>query len=345
MINHTALQKHFRERYPNRISVLDSHTGGEPTRLIIGGMGPLPGTTMKEKRLAFQDRHDQVRQLLTKEPRGHRGMFAACLTEPVTPGAHFGLIYMDPRRYPFLCGHATIGAVTTLIETGMIQPDGDVVDVAVDTPSGVMNTRAVMNGDKVESVAFRSVPSFVYETDREINVPGWGKIKVATVCVGGFFAMVSSDQLTMELKAENSAQLIDLGMAVIASANEQITVRHPERPEVKTVDVTEFYETAAEHSHGAGIVIYGESHMDRSPCGTGTTAKLTLFHHMGKIKTGQPYRNAGPLGTEFEAFVAEETRVGDLPAVVVEIKGSAYLTGMHEFVLDSADPFDQGYLL
>jgi proline racemase len=185
----------------------------------------------------------------------------------------------------------------------------------------------------------------VYETDREINVPGWGKINVSTVCVGGFFAMVSSDQLNLDLKAENSAPLIDMGMAVIASANEQLTVCHPERPEVKTVDVTEFYETSSSTHQGVGVVIYGESHMDRSPCGTGTTAKLALFHHLGKIKTGQPYQNAGPLGTVFEAFVAEETKVGDLPAVVVEIRGRAYITGMHEFVLDPADPFDRGYLL
>jgi proline racemase len=345
MIDQSALRKRFQERYGERIIVLDSHTGGEPTRLIVGGIGPLPGSTMKEKRLAFEEQYDHIRQLLTKEPRGHRGMFAACVTEPVTPEAQFGLIYMDPRRYPFLCGHATIGAVTCLIETGVIPYSSDVVDVAVDTPSGIMHTKAFMKSDKVESVAFRSVPSFVYETDRELTVPGWGKLKVATVCVGGFFAMVASDQLNMDLKAENSAQLIELGMAIIASANEQLTVRHPERPEVTTVDVTEFYETATARDQGAGVVIYGESHMDRSPCGTGTTAKLALFHHLGKIQTNQPYRNEGPLGTAFGAFVAEDTRVGDLPAVVVEIRGSAYLTGLHEFVIDPADPFDRGYLL
>jgi proline racemase len=345
VIDLDRLQKKFEARYPQRITAVDSHTAGEPTRLIVGGVGSIPGATMEEKRLYFQQRHDRVRRLLTKEPRGNRDIFAACVTEPVTPGAAFGLIYMDARYYPYLCGHATIGAVTTLIELGVLNVDSDEAGIAVDTPSGVMHTRAVIKDGKVESVAFRSVPAFVYETGRRIDVPGWGEMQVETVCVGGFFVMVSAGQLGLELVPDNSARLIEIGMAAIDAANEQLTVRHPERPEVETVDVTEFYDDSPPYDQGAGVVIYGESHMDRSPCGTGTTARLTLFHHLGRIEKGRPYISTGPLGASFEAAVVEETSIGDKPAVVVEIKGGAYLTGRQEYVLDPADPFPDGYLI
>ena len=346
MFDIKRLRETFKARYPESIITVDSHTAGEPTRLIVGGVGPIPGTTMKAKRDYFEKHHDRVRRLLTWEPRGGPTIFVACVTEPVTPGAAFGLIYMDTRRYPFLCGHATIGAVTTLIELGAIDcPEDGEIEVAVDTPSGVMKTRAVVKNGKVESVAFRSVPAFVLETGRNIEIPGWGTVEVETVCVGGFFVMISASRLDLDIGPRNSAQLVDLGMAAIAAANEQLTVRHPERPEVTTVDVTEFYEDSPIHDQGAGAVVYGEAHLDRSPCGTGTSAKLTLFHHWGRIKKGQPYKSSGPLGTVFEAMVVEETKVGDLPAVIVEIKGQAYITGLQEYVLDPADPFPDGYLL
>ena len=344
-MNPTTLQQHFTDRYPSRVTVVDSHTGGEPTRLIVGGPGPVQGRTMAEKLAFFREHYDRVRLQLTREPRGHRGMLAACVTEPVTPGAAFGLIYMDARRYPFLCGHATIGAVTTLIELGAIPVEGGTVQVDVDTPSGVMPTRAVMDGNKVESVSFQAVPSFVLETGQTVEVSGWGRVPVDTVCVGGFFAMVDAEKLGLELTMEQAPCLIELGMAVIAAANEQLVVSHPQRPEVRTVDVTEFYKKGASLQEGTGVVIYGESHLDRSPCGTGTAAKLTLMHHQGLIKVDQPYVNSGPLGSTFQARVVEETMVGHLPAVVVEIQGSAVVTGRHEFVLDPADPFPEGFLL
>ena len=347
MYDPELLRKNFNARYSGRITTVDSHTAGEPTRLIVGGLGSVPGATMADKRIHFQENHDRIRRLLTREPRGGPEIFAACVTEPVTPGAAFGLIYMDTRRYPFLCGHATIGAVTTLIELGLIDCPGSETDVAVDTPSGVMRTRAFVKDGKAEAVAFHSVPAFVYQTGCRLDIPGWGEVEAETVCVGGFFVMLSAARLGLSLDPtpQNAARLIDLGMAAIAAANDQLTVRHPERPEVTTVDVTEIYQEGPRHDRGASAVVYGESHLDRSPCGTGTTAKMTLFHHLGRIKKDQVYQSSGPLGTVFEARVVQETSVGDLPAVVVEIKGGAYITGFQEYVLDPSDPFPDGYLL
>jgi proline racemase len=189
------------------------------------------------------------------------------------------------------------------------------------------------------------VPSFVYRTDCPLEVPGFGPVTVDLVCVGGFFAMVSAAAIGIELTAENSNRLIALGMAIIDSANRQLPVHHPERAEVGTIDVTEFYAEDPENGGGISVVIYGESHMDRSPCGTGTTAKMTLLHHQGRLHPGASYRNASLLGTVFEGRIVRELTIGTFDGIIGQVRGSATITGYHQFVLDPDDPFQQGFLL
>lgn len=338
------LPDHIRDgltaRFPKAWTTIDSHTQGEATRLVIQGCGDVPGADMRAKREYFQANLDHVRRLLTREPRGHRDLVAAALTGPVTPGASFGLIYMDARRYPYLCGHATIGAVTTLVEAGLIPAQDTII---VDTPSGPMATRVERKGDKVAAVAMTSVPSFVLDTDLPLRVPGLGLVAVDTVCVGGFFAMIDAGRAGLDLGPAGRAGLIELGMRVIEEANKQLAVRHPERPEVASIDVAEFHQQV-EPDQGLSVVVYGEAHMDRCPCGTGTTAKAALLHHKGLLAPGETFTNAGPMGTTFSARIVEQTLVGDIPAVRVEITGSANITGWHTFVLDASDPFQQGFL-
>ena len=335
----------FFERYPDRIVTIDSHTQGEPTRLLISGVDSRPGSTMTDKRAYFESRYDHVRLLLTCEPRGHRGVMAAVVTEPVSPQGHFGLFYMDARRYPYLCGHATIGAVTTLIEAGALEAEeGDSV-ITVDTPSGPLDAHTRIQSGRVQSVAVDMVPSFVFDTGRDIDVAGFGKISIDLVCVGGFFAMVSARSVGIDLIPSNTHRLTALGMAIIEAANEAIEVFHPERAEVNTIDVTEFYQDDPKAGGGRSVVIYGESHMDRSPCGTGTTAKMTLLHHQGKLGPGRIHRNTGPLGTVFEGRIVKTLSVGEFAGIVGQIRGSAQITGYHQFVLDAQDPFPKGFLL
>jgi proline racemase len=346
MLKRDRIENQLYERHPDRTITIDSHVAGEPARLIVGGVGPLPGETMHEKRAFFMEHYDHIRLLLTREPRGHRDMFAACVTEPVTPGARFGLIYMDARRYPYLCGHATMAAVMALLEAGPIDPDGDELQVTVDTPSGPMQATAYMQKGKVESVAIRMVPSFVYSDNETLSIPELGQLTVATVCVGGFFVMVSCDQIGLDFSPPNRSRLKELGMQLIHEANQQLIVRHPTRPEVKTVDVTEFYDPSSDaQNKGKSMVILGEGHMDRSPCGTGTTAKMTLLHHRGRLPLNETFTNTSPLGTTFQGRLVEETRLGDTMAVVAEVRGSAYITGVHEFIIDPQDPFQEGFLL
>jgi proline racemase len=335
-----------KDAFPDRIITIDSHTAGEPTRLIVGGVGPVPGATMQEKRSFFMERYDHIRLLLTHEPRGHRDMLAACVTEPVTAGARFGLIYMDARRYPYLCGHATMGAVMTLVEAGVIDTDNGAQQIIVDTPSGPMQTTAYTQNGRVESIAIQMVPSFVYRDNETLSIPGLGQLQVATVCVGGFFVMVSADQIDLDLSPSNKRRFIALGMKLIQAANQQLSVRHPTRPEVNTVDVAEFYDQSRDaQGQGRSMVIYGEDHMDRSPCGTGTAAKMTLLHHRGQLGLNQTFVNTSPLGTTFQGRLVEEIRLGDKKAVVAEVRGKAQITGIHEFIVDARDPFQKGYLL
>ena len=340
------IQKAFQRQYPNRIVTVESHTQGEPTRLLVGGVGPLAGETMKDKCDHFKRHFDSIRLLLTREPRGHRGIMAAVVTAPVNPGSSFGLFYMDARRYPYLCGHATIGAVASLVKLGVLNLADGLHTVVVDTPSGPLAARTEVAKGAATSISIRMVPSFVYADNRPLTVPGLGEIPVDLVCVGGFFVMIDADQAGLDLRTEPSGRIISLGMAAIEAANAAFTVRHPERPEVSTVDVTEFHARhGGKKAAGISAVIYGESHMDRSPCGTGTTAKMTLLHHRGKLAVNQPYTNTGYLGTTFSGRLVETTTVGDSPAVVGEITGNAQITGISEFVVDPDDPFPEGFLI
>jgi proline racemase len=345
MLKLDRIQNLFLDGYPDRIVTIDSHTQGEPTRLLISGAGTLPGSTMKEKRDNFESHYDHVRMLLTREPRGHRGIMAAVVTEPVSPAGKFGLFYMDARRYPFLCGHATIGAVATLIEAGALEADSNETVITVDSPSGPLDARTRVRNGRVESVAIEMVPSFVFDVNRELEITGFGKVPVDLVCVGGFFAMVSARAIGIDLVPENSHRLISLGMAVIEAANRALGVYHPERPEVNTVDVTEFYDEDPQTGTGKSVVIYGESNMDRSPCGTGTTARMTLLHHQGELDTGEVFKNAGPLGTVFEGRIVKTTSIGKFDGIVGEIRGNAQITGYHQFVVDASDPFPEGFLI
>lgn len=336
----------FSTGFENCITTLDSHTEGESTRLIVNGIQDIKGETMTDKLEWFKSRYDPIRTLMTQEPRGGK-ILAAAVTENVSKDAKFGLLYMDAKRYPYLCGHATIGAVVSLVQTGFLELAEGKNSILVDTPSGVMDAGVLVENGKFDGVSIDMVPSFVHKTGQEIDVKGFGKIKVDLVCTGGFFAMVDSNSIDIEPVLKNKRILTDLGMKIIDAANEQLSVSHPTRPDVTTIDVTEFYDS--EHDNGKlsgrGMVIYGEAHADRSPCGTGTSAKLTLLHHYGKIKMGQEYTNYSPLGTSFTARLVKKEKIGSSDGYIVQIKGMAYLTGVHHFIVDKKDPFQKGFIM
>ena len=347
--------------FENQIVTVDSHTAGEPTRLVISGLPPIPGQTTNDKRLYISENLDHVRLLLTREPRGHRDMLAAIVTEPVSEEAEFGLVFMDVRRYPYMCGHGTIGAVTTFLEMGWLGCQEPETVVVVDSPSGLIRARACVErtdrGPRVESVALQMESAFVFLPDQSLEVPGLGRLTVDVSFAGGFFVMVSANQIGLALTADNAPELARWGMAIIEAGNQQLRGQHPTRTYIDTIDVVEFYDPAGHpKARGKNFVVYGEGHVDRSPCGTGTCAKMALLHRRGKLAVGQTFVNEGLLGTTFEGWVVGETTVGNpslprlrsgqcLPAIVPEIRGTAYLTGLHRFVVTSGDPFPEGFLI
>jgi len=350
-------------------TTLDLHAGGEPIRLLIDGLPPLPGPTINDKRLYMAGHLDHVRLLLTQEPRGHRDMFAGVITEPVSEQGDFGIVFMDARRYPYMCGHGTIGAVTAFLEMGWLPASEPETTVVMDAPSGAVEARARVHTAadgrlQVESVAIQLEPAFAFLLDQPLEVPDLGRISVDVVFAGGFFVMVSNEYLEpasgddyLDLSSENAPELVRLGMVITEAANRQIDVQHPTRPFINTIDVVEFYDPRCDaERQGKNAVIYGEAHIDRSACGTGTSAKMALLHRRGGLAVGETFINESPLGSTFEGRIVEETTIrpvgGDspgsapaLPAIVPEIRGSAHLTGLHRFVVTPDDPFPEGFLI
>jgi len=337
--------------FENQILTIDLHVAGEPLRLIIDGITPITGRTMNDKRLYFGKNFDHIRLLLTKEPRGHRDMFAGIVTKPVSGEAHFGIVFMDARRYPYMCGHGIIGAVTAFIEMGWLSAHKGENLVVVDTPSGVIRSTAYVQEAaggrmQVESVAIQMESAFALLLDQSIKVPNYGHFIVDVAYAGGFFIMVPIEQTGLTLTPDNAHKLACLGMAVIDAGNQQLKVQHPLFPYINSIDVVEFYEPRNKSlMRGKNIVILGEGHVDRSPCGTGTSAKLALLYKRGELLMGQIFINEGMVGTTFEGRILHEIDVGGIPAIVPEIRGSAYITGLHRFVVRPGDPFSEGFLV
>lgn len=356
----TNFEAAFHRVFDDALLCIDSHVGGEPARLVVGGMPSISGQTTNEKRLYLSENLDQIRLLVTREPRGHRDMFASILVEPENEEAAFGLVYMDARRYPYLCGHATIAAVSAMIELGMMKADLPETRVVVDTPSGPWETVAQVHENtsfdgrrfRVDSVALRPEIAFAFLLNQPLQVPNLGNILVDVSFTGGFFVMVSADQIDLELTVENAPQLARLGMDIIDAGNAQLEVQHPQRPYINTIDVVEFFDPRGhKEKRGKNFVVLGEGHVDRSPCGTGTCAKLALLHKRDQLDVGESFINEGLLGTTFDARIVSESSIKDpetgksLPAIIPEISGAAHITGLQQFVLTPEDPFPEGFLI
>jgi proline racemase len=336
--------------FENQFVTVDVHAGGEPMRLIISGLPPIPGWTINDKRLYIGQNLDQVRLLLTREPRGHRDMFAGIITDPVSEEGDFGIVFMDARRYPYMCGHGIIGAVTVFIEMGWLKAQEGETSVVVDSPAGPVHARArvrTVDGRlRAESVAIQLESAFAFVLDQPLTVPGLGRLTVDVSFAGGFFIMISVDQIGLTLTSDNVQELARWGIAAIEAGNQQLSVQHPTRRYINTIDVAEFFDPSGHsQARGKNFVVLGEGHVDRSPCGTGTSAKMALLHRRGQLAVGQVFINEGLLGTTFQGQIVRQTTVGEFQAIVPEIRGTAHLTGLHHFVLTPDDPFPGGFLI
>jgi proline racemase len=336
-------------RFDRVISTIDAHAAGEPLRIITAGLPPLPGRTILERRRAMAERFDDVRRVLLFEPRGHADMYGAVLTPPVSDGADFGVLFLTNEGYSTMCGHGVIALTTALLETGMLprrQPcKGKCTEVVYDSPAGLIRATATVEDDRVTSVAFRNVPSFRFAHALHLET-SVGQVTVDVAFGGAFYALVDASALGVEVLPAHAPRLTELGMEIKRAVEREIEVVHPEEPELRGIYGTIISEPPrSAAADGRNITIYAAGAVDRSPCGTGTSAKLANLYAQGDIPLDKQYVHESVIGTTFTGRVIGETQVGVFPAVETEIGGRGFITGFHQFVVDPDDPTSGGFLV
>jgi proline racemase len=330
----------------NRVlTTIDFHTAGIGMRLLTSGLGRLPGATIADKRRWFQEHLDDLRTGLCLEPRGHRGLLIAVMTDPVTPGAHFGLFFFYPGGYYVSCGEGTIGAATVAIETGMVERQGGETRVLIDTEAGAVETIARSQDDRVRDVTLKWTPSFVVLADQVVEVEGVGEVPLdVAVGVGNVFAIVRAEDVGVAVRREHVKRIAQRGMAVREAVNAQLRVDVPGVGKT-TVDNVLVHELPDAHGVSPNALVWGPGQVDAAPCGSGTCARMALFHRRGLMGVGETFVSRGLLGLDFTGRIAGETTLEGQAAILPEITGTSYLTGFSQFLFDPADPVRAGYLL
>jgi proline racemase len=332
-------------RFERIISTIDAHAAGEPLRIITGGLPPLPGATVLERRRYMAENYDDVRRTLLFEPRGHADMYGAVLTPPVTAGSDFGVLFLTNEGYSTMCGHGVIALTTVLLETGMVPRCEPQTEVVYDSPAGLIQATANVADGRVTSVAFRNVPAFRYAQGLTLDT-SLGSVPADISYGGAFYALINAKDLGINVVPENVSTLTRLGMEIKRAVEREIEVIHPDEPELRGIYGTIISEPPrTADGDGRNITIYAEGAVDRSPCGTGTSAKLASLYADGRIMCGQPYVHESVIGTTFSGRVLSETEVGPYPAVETEIAGRGFLTGFQQFVVDPEDVTAGGFLV
>jgi proline racemase len=318
------------------VTAIDYHTAGEPFRIVSGGVGPIPGDTMLAKRRYAAEHLDRVRQLLVNEPRGHADMYGCFVTDPVDEGAQLGVLFFHNDGYSTACGHGTIALATAALETGMLPVVEPETALVIDTPSGRLPVIAKVAGRRVEHVRFRNVPAFVAAKGLEAE-----SLTVDVAYGGAFYATVEAP---MPVEPANVPRFIDLGRRIKRALEAEHEFVHPLEPALRDVYGVIFWQDEGARRQ-RNVTIFADGEVDRSPCGSGTSARLALLDRSGALQRGETLTHLSVIGTEFAARVVGDADVDGHPAVITEVGGSAHLTGFHQFVLEPDDPLGTGFLL
>jgi len=334
------------------VTTVDAHTAGESVRVITGGIPHVQGETIVEKMEYCKNELDQLRTALMYEPRGYSAMFGCILTAPTKKNADLGILFMGAPGYLDICGHALIGATTVVIETGIIKPTEPTTIVKWDTSAGLVTTVASVQHERVQSVTFKGVPSFLYKSNIPIKIHGLGVVFMDISFGGVFTAIVSAKDLGIKVAPEYSNQILDIGERVLNAVNERAEIKHPDKPHIKTVDQVMITDDPVNRSakyRNAVVCCHGPSKsrkaIDRSPCGTGTCARMAQLFFNGELELNQEFVHESIIGTLFRGKLVEETLVGNYRAAIPEVTGSSFVTGIHQFILDRDDPLKYGFLL
>jgi len=332
-------------RAARSIAAVDSHTEGMPTRVVVGGVAPVPGDTMLERRDHFARELDDLRLLLMREPRGHGAMSGAILQPATRADADWGVLFIEVSGLLPMCGHGTIGVATVLVETGMVGVREPETVVRLDTPAGLVEARVAVEGGRARSVTLRNVPSFLHARDRAVEVPGLGRVVYDMAFGGNFYALLPASAVGLEVDPARADELIEAGLAIIAAIDAADRPVHPGDARMAGCKHVVLHADGGDGADARAATAIHPGWLDRSPCGTGTSARLAQLHARGELAVGDAFVNESVIGTRFTGRVAEETTVAGRPAIVPEITGRAWITGMGQYLLDAEDPFPAGFAL
>src|SRR5918994_2841267 len=328
------------------ITVVGCHAGGEIGNVVVGGVLPPPGATVFEQRQALERDGDWLRKLLLREPRGSVACHANLLVPATLPDCDAGFIIMEPTEYPVMSGSNTICTTTVLLETGMVEMTEPETVVRLEAPGGVVEARAACRDGRCESVEFTNVPCFADRLEAPLEVEGLGTIAVDVAYGGMWYAIADARALGFAIEPHEARDLSVAGERLRAAAREQLPCAHPENPEIAGVSIVQL----AEPWRGVGAVsknavVVAPGRLDRSATGTGLSARMAALHARGLLRTGDSMTHASVIGSTFDGRIVEETTVGGRPAIVPAIRGSAWITGVTQVLVDPTDPFPEGYLL
>jgi proline racemase len=316
-----------------------------PTRVITGGVPMLPGATMLERKLWFEANMDDLRLLLMREPRGHGAMSGAILQPPTRADADWGVLFIEVSGCLPMCGHGTIGVATVLVETGMVEVTEPETVVRLDTPAGLVVVRVAVDGGRALAVTLRNVPAFLAARDQVVEVDGWGRVEYDMAFGGNFYAIVDAASVGVGVDPAREGELIACGAAIIDAIDAAARPVHPEDPRISGCHHVVLHEPGRDGADAVAATSIHPGWLDRSPCGTGTSARLAQLHARGALGVGDAFVNESVIGTRFTGRVVEETTVGGIAAVVPEITGRAWITGMGQYLLADDDPFPAGFRL
>ncbi len=325
-------------------AAVDSHTEGMPTRVVTGGVGPLPGATMLERKTHFEAELDDLRRLLMREPRGHGAMSGAILQPPTRDDADWGVLFIEVSGCLPMCGHGTIGVATVLVETGMVAVTEPVTTIRLDTPAGLVEVRVAVSEGAATAVTLRNVPAFLERRDAIVELPE-GPLVYDLAFGGNFYAIVDAATAGVEVDPERAPELIEAGARVMAAIEDQDRPVHPADERIAGLRHVIFSAPGRDGADARAAVSIHPGWLDRSPCGTGTSARMAQLHARGELALDTDFVHESVIGTRFTGRLVAETEVGGRPAVVPEITGRAWITGMGQYLLDPSDPFPAGFSL
>jgi len=329
-----------------RITTIDSHTGGEPFRVVTGGFPELEGDTILERRRDAMQNWDPLRKALMWEPRGHADMYGCLVTPPVSPEADFGILFMHNEGFSTMCGHGVIAMATVAVETGMLPVTEPETLVRMDTPAGLVSAWASLSEGRVGSVRFHNVPAFVVDLDLDVEVPGIGRVRYDLAFGGAFYAYVQADEVGVGCGPEDFRKLIETGTAIKRAVMASHPIEHPSEEDLGFLYGVIFIgEPSDPGSHSRNVCVFADGEVDRSPTGTCVSGRLAIHHARGEVEVDEPIVIESILGSRFTGRVVRSTTFGPYPAVVPEVEGSAFITGRHEFFLDPRDEIGKGFLL